>query len=383
MTQTQTLATKRDRPIIAVMPEPGKPLELLEVPYVEPGPGELVVEVIQANICGSDLHLWRGEMAQGFPRDCVLGHEMVGRIVDIGEEASSDSAGKPLAVGDTITYRYYEPCGHCLSCARGLYHHCPGSLASVLRPASKAPRLVGAFATHYLVTAGRSRFKLPDECTPGIAAGANCALSQVIQGFHEVGLRSDEIVVVQGCGGLGLYAIAVAKSWGASYVIAIDRSQARCDLARAFGADSVIDAGSVQDPKERTKEVMELTSGWGGDVVVEVVGRASVVPEGIRMVARGGRYLELGSIVPRDTVSIDISILVGYNRSILGVSLYQDRSLMEALDFLAKTEAPVHTLVGKTYPLEEVNEALKAADALQHEGLSVGRVGITPTGMGE
>ncbi len=382
MTETEIPGSMQDRPVIAVMVEPGKPLELVEVPYVEPGPGELLVEVIQANICGSDLHLWRGEMAEGFPRDCVLGHEMAGRIVDVGEGASRDSAGQPLSVGDAIAYRYYEPCGHCRSCARGLYHHCPVSLASVLRPASKAPRLVGAFATHYLVTAGRSRFKLPPACTPEVAAGANCALSQVIQGFHEVGLRSDETVIVQGCGGLGLYAIAVAKSWGAPNVIAIDRIQSRLELARAFGADSVIDAGSVEDPRARTKQVMELTFGWGGDVVVEVVGRAAVIPEGIRMLARGGRYLELGSIVPRDTVSIDASILVGYNRSIVGVSLYQDRSLMEALDFLAGTDAPVKTLVGQTYPLEQVNEALQAADALQREGVSVGRVGISPLAKG-
>jgi D-arabinose 1-dehydrogenase-like Zn-dependent alcohol dehydrogenase len=363
------------------MPEPRAPFELVEVPLPEPGPGEVLVEIVQTNVCGSDVHLWRGEIAPGFPRDVVLGHEMAGHVAALGPGAERDSAGRPLAVGDPITFRYYEPCGRCRSCARGLPRACAGSLASVLRPASLPPRLVGGFATHYLVTAGRSRFRLPDGVSPQVAAGANCALAQVVQGFREARLEPGETVVVQGCGGLGLYATAVAKARGARLVVAIDRIAARAELARRFGADVAIDASALDDPRERTRAVLEATGGEGGDVVVDVVGRAAVIAEGIRMLAPAGRYVEMGSIVPRDDAVVDASILVGGNRSIIGVALYDDRSLLEALDFLATTSAPVDELVGATFGLDELDRALQAASALDGGAPTVGRIGVRP-GLG-
>ncbi len=363
---------------VAVMVEPGAPFELRSVPMPEPAEGEVLVEVVQSNVCGSDLHLWRGEMAPGFPRDVILGHEMAGRVVATGPGAERDSAGRALAPGDPVAYRYYESCGHCPTCAKGLGYQCAGSLASVLRPASKPPYLVGGFASHYLVGRGQARFRIPEGLDASVAAGANCALAQVVQGFTQAGLRSGESVAVQGCGGLGLYAIALARSLGAGLVIAVDRVPERLDLARRFGAHEVVSASELAEPKERTKAVRALTGGYGADVVVEVVGKAAVIPEGLRMLARGGRYLEMGSIVPRDRAEIDASMLVGGNQSILGVSLYPDRALMEALDFLHSTTAPVDELVGAVYPLERVGEAMEAADALARQGVAVGRVGIRP-----
>jgi threonine dehydrogenase-like Zn-dependent dehydrogenase len=367
-----------DHAILAVMSEPQASMELREVPLPDPSPGEVLVEVVQSNVCGSDLHLWRGEMAPGFPRDVVLGHEMAGRVVALGEGASKDTNGVPLAEGDWLAYRYWEPCMHCPSCARGFYHHCASSLLSVLRPASQPPYLVGGFATHYLVTANRSRFKLPEGLSPQVAASANCAGAQVLQGLREARLTSGETVVVQGCGGLGLLAIMTAKAMGAGSVFAIDRVPARLDLAKRFGADEVVDASGIEDPKERTRAVVSLTGGAGADVVVEVVGRASVIPEGLRMLARGGRYLEMGSIVPRDKASLDASMLVGANQSIVGVSLYPDRALLDSLWLMSRSKAPLEELVGATFPLTKVDEALQAADALAKEGVSVGRVGIRP-----
>ncbi|MDP6935158.1 MAG: zinc-binding dehydrogenase, partial [Myxococcota bacterium] len=87
----------------------------------------------------------------------------------------------------------------------------------------------------------------------------------------------------------------------------------------------------------RVSQVQAWTDGWGADVVVEVVGIPEVVPEGIRMLARGGRYLELGNINPRQTYKADPSLLVGANRSIVGVSLYPPLTLKKAVDFLSRT----------------------------------------------
>lgn len=363
---------------IAVMVEPGKPFELRDVPLPDPGPGELLVEVAQANICGSDLHMWRGEIVPELLRDVVLGHEFVGRVVAAGPGADRDSAGRPVGEGDGVAFRYFFPCGRCPACTRGHANHCPGSLASVLRPASQPPHVVGGFAGHYLVTAGQSRFRLPEGLAPEVAAGANCALAQVVHALDVAGLRAGEAVAVQGCGGLGLYAIAVAKGRGADPVIALDLHRARLELAERFGADHAVSAADVGDPRQRTQAVLDLTGGWGADIVVEVVGRASVIPEGLRMLAIGGRYLELGSIVPRDEARVDASMLVGGNRSILGVALYPDWALLEALRFLARGQAPFEELVGATFALDEIDAAFEAAEHLGREGVSVARVGIRP-----
>jgi len=364
---------------LMVMKEPLKPLEIVEYELPEPKENELLVEIVQTNICGSDLHLYRGEMAPpGMLKNVVLGHEMSGRIAKIGPGAELDSAGNHLEIGDELVYRYFEPCYACPSCAKGRYNMCLTSLASVLRPSDKAPHFVGGFATHYLITSRRTRFKLPSGVNGQLAAGATCALSQIIYGISKTRLEPQESVVVQGCGGLGLYSIAYAKASGAYPIIAIDFIDARLELAKEFGADYVISGKEIPDPKERTRQVMRLTSGWGGDLVIDVVGRAIVIQEGLRMLSRGGRYLEMGSIVPRDFAKVDASILVGANQSIIGVSLYDDESLFKSLGFLAQTKAPVQKLVGQSFKLEDANDALEAADALVKEGISVGRVAIRP-----
>jgi D-arabinose 1-dehydrogenase-like Zn-dependent alcohol dehydrogenase len=363
---------------IAVFLAPDKGFEIIERELPNPSKNEILVEVVQANICGSDLHLYRGEMAPGFPQDVVLGHEMVGKIVALGEGSELDTAGMPLKVGDYIAYRYWEPCLHCDSCYKGEFHACLTSLASVLRPASKEPYFVGGFASHYLVTSGRSRFLLPEALDPQVAASANCAAAQIVQGINTVGLKFGETVAVQGCGGLGLITVAFAKACGASNVIAIDKIASRLELAKEFGADFTVNASEITEPKERTKRVIELSSNLGADIVVDVVGRAEVIAEGLRMLKRGGKYLEMGSIVPRDYAKIDASILVGSNQSIYGVSLYPDKALHDALLFMEKNNALFKNLVGKTFSLDEIDRAFKEADALTKEGISVGRVGICP-----
>lgn len=120
----------------------------------------------------------------------------------------------------------------------------------------------------------------------------------------------------------------------------------------------------------------------GADVVVEVVGFPQVIPEGIRMLARGGRYLLMGSVAPNLTYNEDPSILIGPNRSILGVSLYTPFALKQALDFLARchTRYPLERIASRTYRLEEVDEAFAAADAFAEGRRGVTRVGLRPGG---
>jgi D-arabinose 1-dehydrogenase-like Zn-dependent alcohol dehydrogenase len=352
----------------AVFNGPGKPFEIREFPVPEPGDRDVVVKVEHTNVCGSDLHMWKGDTdltKLGLTYGMVLGHEMVGRVVRKGRKVRSDSAGKALADGDRVAFTYYVPCGRCRTCLKGMLHACMSSLASLLRPVDQAPHFVGGFAEYYFVKGRQKIFKVPDGLSAESAAGANCALSQVIHGFDVVGLSLGDNVVVQGAGGLGIMACAVARELGAGRVIAIDAVPARLELARSFGADEVIDINADPDPRARVRKVMTLTDGEGADVVVEVAGLPEVVPEGIRMLARAGRYLEIGNITPRATYKADPSLLVGFNRSIHGVSLYPQDVLRRALSFLDRTRDryPYERLASHTFSLDEVGKAFEESAA--------------------
>ena len=128
--------------------------------------------------------------------------------------------------------------------------------------------------------------------------------------MHLGGVRLGDNVVVQGAGGLGVNATAVAKELGASKVIVIDGQKPRLDLAIQCGATHTIDMNVYDTPESRIERVMELTNGIGADKVIEVVGFPAVVEEGLKMVRMRGVYLEVGHISPNSFASIDVSELV-------------------------------------------------------------------------
>jgi threonine dehydrogenase-like Zn-dependent dehydrogenase len=179
-----------------------------------------------------------------------------------------------------------------------------------------------------------------------------------------VGLRAGESVVVQGAGGLGVYACAVARASGASTVVAVDGVRERLELARAFGADHVVDVSEHPDPKARIRAVRDLTDG-GADVVCEFVGHASAVSEGIQMVAPGGRYLECGCIHTGTSFDFDPAYLTLLSRSIVSVIYYEPWALREAVRFLQRhrDRFPWERLLASTYPLADIDRAFADADA--------------------
>ncbi len=345
----------------------GQPMEIREYPVPEPEPGAILVKVTRANICGSDLHMWRGDVnltALGAPLPAIIGHEMTGTVAKLGDGVLTDSAGQPLAVGDRVVHRYFYPCGRCRACMRGNDPACPMAPLAMVSPVDEFPHFTGVYADYHYLPPNHTVFKVPDDVTDDMVAPANCALSQVIYGLERVGFGFGETIAIQGAGGLGIYATAVAKDMGAEKVIVIDGVDERLELAKAFGADELIDMREVTTPTERWLKVRELTGGWGADVVAELVGFPHVIPEGVDMLGNGGRYLEIGNISPMMTYEADPSTLVMSNKSIVGVMLYPAEALKKALDFLsrAKDKYPFDKIISRSYPLEEINEAFENQD---------------------
>jgi len=345
----------------------GHPMKIVEYPVSDPEPGAILVKMRRANICGSDLHIWRGDVdlaGLGQPMPVILGHEMVGAVEKLGEGVATDSAGQPLAVGDRVVYRYFVPCGRCRACMSGNDAACSAGYITIVNPCEPPPHFRGAFAEYYYIIPNQTVFKVPDDLSDEIVAPANCALSEVIYGLDKVRFRFGETIAIQGAGGLGIYATAVAREMGAAKIIVIDGIPERLKLAKAFGADEVIDMRELKEPYERSGRVKELTGNWGADVVVEVVGFPQVIPEGIDMLGNGGRYLELGNVSPLKTVELDPAMLVINGKSIVAVALYTAETLKKALDFLSRTKDkyPFDKILSRTYPLEQIEKAFKQQD---------------------
>lgn len=367
----------------AVFVGPGKPFELREYPVPDPQPGAIVVKIHLSNICGSDLHQWRGDGGSPMPQGGrVLGHEMVGEVAMLGQGVDSDSLGHPLREGDRIVYTYFYPCRRCWACTSGRFSLCPKRLAHYQESADSWPHLNGGFSDYYYLRPGHFAFKVPDELSDDLVASANCALSQVIFGLQKAEFAFGDSLVVQGAGGLGLYGIAVGRAMGAEQIIAIDAIPQRLELAKQFGADDVICLEEFPTPESRVQRVLDLTGGRGARVVLEVVGMPQVIPEGLQMVQLGGTYLEVGIITAKFSFEMFPSKLLRANARFVTANHYEPIVLSQALEFLRRNleRYPFHKMVSHRFTLEQINEAFAQAEwfGRQPAQAAITRAAIAP-----
>jgi D-arabinose 1-dehydrogenase-like Zn-dependent alcohol dehydrogenase len=345
---------------IAYIPQ-ARTLEFHEFELPDVEPGAILAQVSRTNICGSEVHMWRGEFGK---RGVMPGHEMVGRVYKLGKGVTTDTAGQPLKEGDRIAPVYYRTCGLCVNCRDGNAAACLtlGIRAKKALP-QEPPHFHTPFGTHYYIEAGQHVYKVPDNVPDHAASSANCALSQVFFALDRGNLRYEEALVVQGAGGLGLHAMAVAKARGAR-VIAIDGVDLRLKRAKAFGADDIVDLREYATPQARAGRVKELTNGVGADVVLEVAGIPEAFLEAIHLVRNGGRVLELGNISAGLTVTMPPSFVTFKSISIIGVATYNPHYLKKSLDFLSAhiNKYPYHELVDAVFPLDRAAEAMDKSD---------------------
>jgi len=347
-------------------------VEIREYEVPEPEPGALVTEVEQANVCGSELHIWKGN--HPVLDQMVLGHEALCRVSELGAGVETDYAGDPVEVGDLIAPTYFVACGKCRFCGSGEQRSCENALQYWLKDPDEPPHFHGTFGTHYYVHPEQHFYTVPDGVPPGVAAAANCALSQVLFGLDEVDLSYGETVVVQGGGGLGQNAIAVASEYGTETIL-IEGVDDRIDRARRFGVDHVIDFREYETPEVRGERVAELTDGFGADVAIELAGIPQAFSEGPHLLRDGGRYLEIGNITPGRTVEFDPALLTRKNIDVTSTMRYDPWYLRDALDFLRRTvdKYPYEDLIDAEFDLVDVQSALEKSDARE-----VGRASLLP-----
>lgn len=352
-----------DRPTgkLVYLDEPEE-IQIKEHEVPEPGPDGILTEVVRANVCGSELHIWKGlhpEVKEG-----VLGHEALCRVSELGENVDTDYAGEPVAEDDLIASAYFITCRKCAACQRGQFNLCENAYENWSKPPEEPPHFHGTFGTHYFVHPDQYFYRAPEGLDPGIAAGANCALSQVLYGIDEIGVASDDTVVVQGAGGLGLNAIAVANERGAETIV-VEGVDRRLDRAEAFGVDHTVDFREYDTVEARAQRVAELTGGVGADVGIEVAGVPAAFAEGIHLVRKGGRYLEMGNVSPGQMADFDPGLLTRRSIRIESAVRYDPWYLRTALAFLDDhaDDYPYDRLIDTEFDLLDAGEALERSES--------------------
>ncbi|MCE5335637.1 MAG: zinc-binding dehydrogenase [Desulfobacteraceae bacterium] len=347
----------------AIMTAPKEDLKIVEYPLPVVEKGCILVRITCCTICGSDLHTWMGRRQSPVP--VILGHEIVGKIVELGEGVEHDTGDRPLKVGDRITWTIMDNCAKCFLCReKGMMMKCRHLRKYGHDSCAEPPHLMGGFAEYCYITPGTCVIKVPDNLSDEEAAPANCALSTVAAGWEALGLQPFENIMIQGAGALGFYAAALAKHYGCKRIIVTDILDHRLALIRRFGATDTINVRGMQE-QDIVGAVRDLTGGFGVDAAMEVAGLPSLIPTGLRCLRIGGRYVEIGSAFAGANFAFDASEFVFRQLTMKGIHNYDARHLQMGVDLLSLTRDifPFREIVMGKVGLDDINEGMRLAES--------------------
>ncbi|MDL2398762.1 zinc-dependent alcohol dehydrogenase family protein [Rhizobium mayense] len=301
-------------------------------------PGELLVRVLAAGICGSDRHMYKGEYPTAIP--VTMGHEFCGIVEEVGNEVAGFTGGEIVTVDPNIA------CGRCHACTRGRVNLCENLTAiGVTRD--------GGFA-EYAAVPYRQAFTLPAELNP--VHGAFCEpLACCLHAIDKAEIRPGESVAILGGGVIGLLMVQLARLAGASQVILITRQLSRRQTALQVGATHAFDPAA----SDAVAAVRDVTHG-GADVVIECAGVPDTLQTGLRMARRGGIFVLFG-VTP---AGVEVPVLP-FNLLVSEVDIrpayLNPFTHSRAAAMVASGALELDMLVTKSIGLEEVAEVVGSA----------------------
>lgn len=342
------------------------PFDIIEEAVPDPEPGAIILKVVQAGICGSDLHHWRGDHEGDLgPLPCggkAIGHEGFGVVARLGKGVVADFVGNPIREGSRIVHAAVFHCGQCRMCKAGDTNQCRALKG--LRPHDQFPFHTGFFADYYYLPPNHPVFVVPDDLSDNALTLVNCALGATAEGLIRAGVKEGDTVGIIGAGGLGLCASAFARDLGAANVVMLDLHEERLSAARTFGSTLTLNAGKTS-AAERKDAVDEITDGYGCDVIVEVAGVSKVISEAITLIRNGGTVMTMGCVVGNQPAAVDLSKMLR-GKKLIGHGMYRPSTLPLVLDFLSrrKKDFPMEQLVSKSFALEDISQAFQSAEWL-------------------
>jgi alcohol dehydrogenase len=243
-------------------------------------PTDIVVRIDTSTICGSDLHILKGDVPETTP-GTVLGHEAVGTVQEIGAGVST------VTVGDRVLMSCVSACGRCRYCKEARYGQCLGGGGWIFG------HLIDGLQAEYarVPFADNSVYKIPAELTDEQVL----FLADILPTSFEVGVLNGhitpgDVVAIVGAGPIGLAAILTASLYTPGRIVSIDLDDGRLESARRFGADTTINNGR----ENAVAQIMELTDGLGADVALEAVGVPDTFELATELIRPGGRVANIG-----------------------------------------------------------------------------------------
>jgi Zn-dependent alcohol dehydrogenase len=343
----------------AVCREFGKPLVIEEVHLADAGPGEVRVKLSAVAICHSDISYADGAWGGDLP--AVYGHECSGVVEQVGSGVTT------VKSGDHVVVTLIRSCGHCHGCSTGNPVTC--STQFPLDAKSPITDKDGKSVVQSMRTGGFAEYVLVHE-SQCVAIPATMKMTSasllacgVITGFGAVTntarVPAGSHVVVIGTGGVGLNAIQGAHVSGARTVIAVDIADSKVQAAKSFGATHGVNSmtGNVAD------EVSAITGGHGADYVFVTVGAKSAFDSSYGLLAKGGSVVLVGMPASGVMSEIDPGTMAAYSQNILGSKMGSARiqvDIPNLVDLYSQGRVKLDELVTKTYPLEQINEAIDA-----------------------
>ena len=358
----ETARTPHDVPTgtmkAVVKTKPGPGVEIRAMPIPSAGPGELLLKVLRAGVCGTDLHIyeWDAWSQNRIKPPVIIGHEFVGEIVALGPGVTE------FEVGERVSFESHIICEHCSACRSGNGHVCENTRILGVD-------VHGGFA-EYAVAPAVNAWRAPANVPLEVQAVMEPLGNAVHTAFS--GNLSACRIAVTGCGPIGLFAIAVARAAGACQVIASDIAPYRLEAARRMNADAVIDVSK----EDFVARVRELTEGRGLDGVLEMSGNAKAIRDGLAGLRNGGRLSLLG--LPREEFGLDWNKLLVFKgvtiHGIAGRRMYETWYQMDNL--LRSGSLDVRPAISHVMPMEKVVEGIE----LLRSG-NAGKIVLVPWGQ--
>ena len=355
-------AQARSNGVLAAVKVGPSTIELreLDLPPIPDDAALMKVEV--AGVCGTDVTQYRLPLRGG---PLVMGHENVGYLARVG---NTFAAHKGLGEGDLVFLEHYLPCGHCEWCHIGEYRHCaatewfydPKAIRYGYTSTDIAPGLWGGFSQYLYLPLNAVLHKVPKGLTPE-EAGVATPMSNGIQwALFDGGIGYGSTVLIQGPGQQGLCCLMASKQAGAERVIVTGTSKdaRRLEVAKAFGADDVIDVNQ-EDPIAR---ISDMTNGRGVDVVLDCTVGAGTAPTlvGIEALKRRAGTMVVQGEGNQEFPSFPIGRMTRKGITLKSARGHSHRAVELALQHLASRRFPLELMMTHTFRLAEVDYAIKS-----------------------
>lgn len=322
-------------------------VEVLDLPVPSPGPGEVLIQMKVAAVCGSDLHDYRRDRSEFAGRPArIPGHEPAGVVAELGPRCQR------VQVGGRVSIYHYMGCGHCAQCRSGYIQYCPER-----RPLNSPTSGPDA---DYMVVDERNCLLLPDALSFEDGALIACIAGTCYSAMRKLQPDGETDMVIFGQGPVGLIGTIMAKALGAR-VISVDPSPPRLELARALGADVTLNPSEV----EVGPMVRELTQGRGADRAFETSGSAVAHRGVIDVLGRNGVGVFVG--FGRAGESVDLTAIIGKQLTLRGSFVMPIHWYDDLVRFLLRHDLPskCQTLITHRYPITEAATAFAMADSAQ------------------